>query len=254
MSKKKITTGVIAAAGAGLRMGHLSRILPKCLFPLYDKPIIYYIIQNMQTIGVKNVYVVVNYQRQMIFDYLKEISPQLKVNINFILQKELNGIAGAIMLTKKYIAEPFITILGDDITLTGSLRNLLDTFFNKNALVLEGITREENIGILKRTCCIKLSPDKRIVKIKEKPENPFSRFRGIGIYFFQPSIFDYIAHTPVSSIRNEKEITDTIKLIADKGNAYGEFIKGININVNDYSDLLGAWLTFKKYKLKYAQT
>lgn len=254
MKKRKINIGVIPAAGTGLRMGYLSKILPKCLFPLYDKPIIYHIIQNMKILGVRDIYVIVNYKRHMLFDYLREMAPKLKVKINFIFQNKLGGIADAIMLTRKYIDQPFITILGDDVTLTDSLENLSDTLFDKDALVVEGIVREGEIAILRRTCCVELNVDNKIIKIQEKPKKPFSQLRGVGVYIFQPFIFKYIEETPVSNIRNEREITDTIKLIANKGYAYAEFIKGININVNNYNDLLGAWLSFKEYRLKYAQS
>ncbi len=67
-----------------------------------------------------------------------------------------------------------------------------------------------------------------------------SNYRGIGVYLFDPQVFDYIDLTPVSTKRNEKEITDTIGLMADQGRAYAALIDGTNINVNTSVDLLEA--------------
>jgi dTDP-glucose pyrophosphorylase len=246
MLKKRINIGVIPAAGSGLRLGYLGRILPKCLLPIYDKPLLYYIIKNMSTVGVKTIYIIVNYRCDLIFDYIKQEQDRFKnIKIKFIYQNKLKGIAEAILLVKKYINESFITILGDDASFVSSLKNLVDIYYSKKAIVVEAMVREKNIDILKNTCCLKVDREKRIIRIEEKPKIPFSNLRGAGIYIFDKCIFDYIEKTPISEIRNEREITDTIKLIASEKLAYADFLRGVNVNINTCSDLLSAWLEFK---------
>ncbi len=49
---KKIKVGVIPAAGKGSRLGYLSNILPKPLLPVYDRPIIHHVIDNMKSVGI----------------------------------------------------------------------------------------------------------------------------------------------------------------------------------------------------------
>ncbi len=85
-----------------------------------------------------------------------------------------------------------------------------------------------------------LENDGKIQNAEEKPNNPNSNVRGCGIYIFDPKIYEYIGNTPSSLPRNEKEITNTIKLIAKDNSAYGAFINGVNINVNTSIDLLEA--------------
>jgi bifunctional UDP-N-acetylglucosamine pyrophosphorylase/glucosamine-1-phosphate N-acetyltransferase len=87
-----------------------------------------------------------------------------------------------------------------------------------------------------------------IREIVEKPLAPKSNLRGVGVYLFDPKVFDFIDVTPTSDKRNEKEITDTIGLIAKEGRAYGALINGVNINVNTYSDLLEATKLLLKFK------
>ena len=105
------------------------------------------------------------------------------------------------------------------------------------------------MDILRATCCLELDQERRIVRIVEKPEEPFSYLRGCGIYLFQTDIFKYIEETPLSPLRGESEITQTIALVSKDGKAYGEFINGVNININSCEDLLQASLLTKKFRL-----
>lgn len=246
----EIKFGVIPAAGRGSRMGYLSHILPKCLFPLYDQPIIHANVEKMIGLGIKTIFIIVHYQKDKIKEYFKSVEDSLDIEINFIEQEKLLGIANAIALTKNYLNKPFMVMLGDDCTITGSLQNLVDTFYEKNAIALQAIVREEDIEILRTTCCIKVDSDKKISEIIEKPQNPFSNLRGCGIYLFQNSIYDYIEKTSASGVRNETEITDVISLVAKKNRAFGEFINGSNININSYADLWRASTLVLEHKTR----
>lgn len=235
---KQIEVGVIPAAGRGTRMGYLSSILPKCLFPLFDKPIIHSNVEKMIDLGIKTIHVIVHYQKDKIKEYLRSVQDSIDAEINFIEQKKLLGIANAIMLTKEYVDGPFMVMLGDDCTIVKSLQNLVDTFSENDAVAVEGIVKEKDYKILKSTCSVKVNKNKQITEIVEKPKDPPSNLRGCGIYLFQNVIYDYIKRTPVSNIRNEVEITDVVNLVAKTGSAFGEFIDGFNININSYLDLL----------------
>jgi len=255
----KIKIGVIPAAGKGERMGHLTLFLPKPLLPLYDKPIICKVIENMILMGVEDIYIITYYHRhyhgEVFRSFLKEIRNSISANIHLIeLEKPTSGIAETIYMAKDYINEPFVVILGDDFTVASAsqLQRLINTFFEKNAIAVEGVVIENNMEVIKRACCLLLDNDKRIIKIEEKPEKPFSKYRGIGIYIFSKEIFKYIEKTPILPPRNEKEITNTLALVAQDGKAYGEIINAININVNTREDWVQAILIsmlYKSYKI-----
>jgi dTDP-glucose pyrophosphorylase len=248
---EKIKIGIIPAAGQGKRMGYLSHILPKCLFPLWDKPIIHHIIENMKNIGIEKIYIPVFYQKEKIIEYLNIIKNEITIKI-VELNEPTRGIALTIASVREFVNEPFMVILGDDCTITFSLQNIVNTFFKKNAIVVEGVVREKSKNVLKSTCCLKLDKNKKIIDIIEKPESPISNIRGTGIYVFSPKIFEFIKKTKPSPPRDEVEITNTIKLVAQEGLAYGEFIQGKNINVNTPDDLLKAWIIMKNFKNKYS--
>ena len=238
---KKIKVGVIPAAGHGRRLSSLplTRVLPKCLLPVLNKPILGYVIENMKQIGVEEVYMIVGFKKELIQEYFEDGS-DFGISIKYILQPNPLGIAHAIGLTREDIFEPFAVSLGDDLTISTSLENIVDLFWDKKAVAVEGVVHEANIEKLRQACCMQLEADGKIQNAEEKPCYPNSNVRGCGIYIFDPKVYKYIGNTPTSLPRNEKEITNTLKLIATDNLAYGAFINGVNINVNTSTDLLEA--------------
>lgn len=241
MEMKKIRVGVIPAAGRGNRIVDLplTRILPKPMLPILNRPILEYVIRNMKTLGVKTVYMIVGYKGGIIREYFGS-GADWDIEIEYLEQNNPKGIAQAIGLAENYISEPFLVILGDDLTATKTLDSFARTFGKNNAWAVEAVIPENDVEALKRTCCVTIEDDGRIKEITEKPTNPTSKLRGVGFYLFDPVVFDFIRKTSVSPRRNEKEITDTMQLIAREGKAYSVMIEGTNLNINTLLDLLKA--------------
>jgi dTDP-glucose pyrophosphorylase len=243
----RLRTGIIPAAGLGQRMGNLGDVLPKSLFPLFDRPILHHVIDNMIGVGIERIIIVVHHQKEKIIKYLR--TAEIDAHVEIVEPESLpKGIALSIASAEDYVSKPFMTILGDDVTLSPSLDNLVSCFFDKKALALQGVVKEPNKRVLSRTCCLDLGHGNRIIDVVEKPSNPSGNYRGCGVYVFRNDIFDLIRQTPVSGARNEVEISDTIKLAAKLGKAYAEFINGINVNVNTKEDILRAWQLWKNMR------
>lgn len=248
---RKVKIGVIPAAGKGNRIAELplTQILPKPMLPILNKPILEYIVNEMKDIGIETIYMIVGHKKDIIQKYFEE-GKDFGVNIKYIEQKNPRGIAHAISLTKGLINKPFMVILGDDFTIAESLQNVVDTFWMKNAIAVSGVVIEKNRATLKQTNCVLLDEDNRIKEIIEKPAMPKSNIRGCGIYVFDPIVYNYIKKTSISPIRDEKEITDTLELMAKEGKAYGAYINGINININSLSNLFWATMLVLKNQNK----
>lgn len=226
-------------------MGYLSGILPKCLFPLAEKPILHLAVENAMRLGAREFVIVTHFKENLLRNYCNEVLvPELGIHVDFVHQERLSGLADAILLGRPYIQDPFVVILGDDYTAVTDFDNLLDSFFaHEDAVVLEGIVPESDRAQLAGTCCVERAPDGRMRRIQEKPQTPFSDFRGTGFYLFRPEVFDVIERTPVTPQRHEREITETIRLLAESDRAYAELLRGINLNINTFDDLLNAWNT-----------
>lgn len=240
-----IQKAIIPAAGAGSRMGYLSNILPKCMYPVADKPIIHRVVDNARMLGVTEFIIITHFKEKIIRDYFENVLvPACKIKASFVHQDKLTGLADAIALGADMINEPFAVILGDDFTMATDFNNLLHSFSrHEDAVVLEGLVHETSRRNLMETCCVECSAEGRIVRIEEKPAEPFAQCRGTGFYLFRPEVFSRIRNTPVTNTRHEREITETIKLLAQEGRAYAELIRGVNLNINSFDDLLQAWNT-----------
>jgi dTDP-glucose pyrophosphorylase len=238
---KQIRIGVIPAAGKGSRLKdlQLTKILPKVMLPLLNRPILEHVIQALKDIGVEEIYIIVGHKKNLIIDYFGD-GQEFGVKIKYVEQPAPLGIADAIGRVEHFINEPFIVVLGDSFFLSHNLGDLVKTFWEKNALALEGITVENSIEALKRACNVVLDADERIIDICEKPKNPSSAYRGVGTYIFDPAVFEYIKQTPIGPPREEKEITNTIKLMTTTKKVYAALIKGIEININTLDDLIAA--------------
>lgn len=114
----KIKVGVVPAAGKGRRLNDfpLTKVLPKPMLPILNKPILEYVIDNMKSIGIEEVYIIVGPKKKIIQDYFAD-GKDFDLHITYIEQRPSKGIAHAIGLTKNHISEPFMVILGDDLTI-----------------------------------------------------------------------------------------------------------------------------------------
>lgn len=233
--------GLIPAAGKGNRIDELplTRVLPKPMLPILNKPILEYAIGNMKLLGVRTVYIIVGHKKEAIKQYFGT-GQDWNLEIEYVEQTDPKGIAHAISLVENYVSEPFLVILGDDLTITNSLSNLAETFWKNQAWVVEGTVEEKDVEALKRTCCLMVNENGKVTNIEEKPSRPMSYLRGCGVYIFDPIVFDFIKKTPITPARNEKEITNTLKIMAEHGKVYGHLLNGVNINVNTFGDLLKA--------------
>ena len=110
----QIKDAVIPAAGNNKRLESLklTRILPKPMIPIISKPILEYVISFLAYNEVQNIYLVVNNKKESIINYFGNGS-DFGVNIRYITQENLNGIAGAINLVKDHISDNFLCVLGD---------------------------------------------------------------------------------------------------------------------------------------------
>ena len=121
-----IKNALILAAGKGSRMWPLSENIPKPLLPLGGLPIIERQIQELISVGVKELYILIGYRMKEISDYLD--NAKLDININYIVQEQQNGTGHAVNQAKGKIRGDFYCLNGDIIIDKENLKNLRDNF------------------------------------------------------------------------------------------------------------------------------
>lgn len=174
---------VIMAGGKGTRLDPFTKILPKPLIPLGDKPIIENIMSRFYENGFYQFYIVVNYKKEMIKAYFAENS--LPYKITFVEEDEFYGTAGGMFLLRDTIKQSFV-VTNCDTILDGNYADIFKWHQeHNNIMTIVGSHKEITVpyGVL----CMN---NGALDKIDEKPK--LDLFINTGTYVFEPSVFDTI--------------------------------------------------------------
>jgi len=129
--------------------------------------------------------------------------------------------------------------LGDIYFDAPRIGEMLEVFRAKAADAVLGAVEETSDEVIRRNYCIECDVAGRAVRVVEKPRQPMSRIKGVGVYLFRPVIFDAIRRTPRTAMRDEYEITDSIQiLIEDGGHVRACTCVEADLNVTYPRDLL----------------
>src|SRR5512133_2118361 len=214
--------GVVLAGGSGTRLYPLTRITNKHLLPIYDKPMIYYPIQALVNAGISDILVVTGGNNAGDFLRLLGDGREFGVkHINYIYQERAGGIAGARGLAEHFAdGQKTVVILGDNI-IEGTMRGAGEAFERQESgakILLKEVPDPENYGV-------PVLDGDRIVTIEEKPASPATNLAVIGIYMYDPSVFQVIK-TLRPSGRGEMEITYVNNAFSETGNITYDVLQG----------------------------
>jgi len=207
-----IKKAVVAAAGQGTRMLHLSKDKPKHLIKVQQKPFLSYVLDNLIAAGYTDIIVVVGYEGHKIQDFLKEHGYNVQVvNQYEKVGKERYGTACPLMAVQDNVgSEPFLFIYGDNLYSVADLKalNIDDEYTYVAGLIHE---HPEKYGVLlhdKETGLLK--------EIVEKPQEHVGNCINTGLYKFTTDVFEKLPLIKESP-RGEYELTDVITLLAKEG-------------------------------------
>jgi NDP-sugar pyrophosphorylase family protein len=174
---------IIMAGGRGTRLDPFTKILPKPLIPLCDKPVIENIMNRFNDNGFSRFYIIVNFKKEMIKAYFAESS--LPYSITFIEEDDFYGTAGGMHLLRDIVQQSFV-VTNCDTILDGNYADIFQWHLeHKNIMTIVGSHKEITIpyGVL----CMN---NGTLDKIDEKPK--LDLFINTGTYIFEPSIFNFI--------------------------------------------------------------
>ena len=201
--------GVILAAGKGERLRPLTDDRPKVILKVANRPIIEYVLENLDPF-VDEFVIIVRYEKEKIIETLGD-----EFNgkpITYVDQLPGEGTAKAIESSKEHVGdEEFIVVNGDIYFEEEALRELISAFRRQRAdaaIVVKHFDDLSHFG--------KIETDENFVtNVLEKP-GKVPGYANLGIYAFKPDVFDFIAKTGLSK-RGEYEITDTLNLLIKAG-------------------------------------
>lgn len=200
--------GIILAGGSGTRLGPVTRAINKHLFPIYDKPMIYYPLTTLILAGVKEIQFLSSPDAIPSFKKLLGDGGQWGLNISYSEQDSPTGIAGGLKIaaTAGGDDEPILVILGDNVFFGQGLgRNIADVNSDSTCHIwTQNVRNPESFGIAE----IDLSG--RVLRVVEKPSDYIGNSAVTGLYKFPTGLLSRLGELKPSP-RNELEITEVLE-------------------------------------------
>ncbi len=213
--------GIILAGGTGSRLMPLTKVTNKHLLPIGQKPMIYYPIEKLTSIGIREILIVTGIEHMGDVVSLLGSGKQFGCHFTYKVQDEAGGIAQALGLAENFAQrQPVIVILGDNV-FEDNLKDYADRFISQKTgarVLLKQVPTPQRFGVA-------LLSDDKIIGIEEKPKKPKSDYAIIGIYFYDASVFDVIRELKPSG-RGELEITDVNNAYITKNQLAYDILEG----------------------------
>ncbi|MCS6876202.1 MAG: UTP--glucose-1-phosphate uridylyltransferase GalU [Aquificaceae bacterium] len=269
----EVRKAVLPVAGWGTRFLPATKAMPKEMFPIIDKPVIQFIVEECLDAGIDNIIFVTGRHKRPIehhFDINTDLEKHLEncgktqllknimeisrlVNPIYIRQKEQLGLGHAVLVSEPTVGyEPFIVCLGDVILKDEEsvLTKMMEVYrrFGKSVIAVFEVEEREvsKYGIIDGR---HIERDIHIIDdLIEKPkiEEAPSRLAIVGRYLFTPKIFEKLKVTPPGR-GGEIQLTDAIKLLLEEEAVYA--IK-INSKVYDTGTPMGYLQTMIEFALQ----
>ena len=215
--------GIVLAGGTATRLYPLTIVTNKHLLPIYDRPMIYYPIETLAGMGIREVLVIVGGKSVGDVVELLADGSHFGLDLTYRYQPGAFGIAHAIGLARDFVgADPFCCVLGDNILRGPALAPIAAEFESGPwgaGTLLYRVDDPRRFGVAE------FGPEGRIVGFEEKPQVPKSDLIPIGVYFLRPDSFDVIEHLAPSG-RGEFEITDVLNHYIPGGGLFHRIYDG----------------------------
>jgi len=269
---KQVRKAVFPAAGLGTRFLPATKVIPKEMLALVDKPIIQYGVEEAVASGIEHIIIVTGRGKGAIedhFDISYELDATLEkrakkdllavsrgvsslARVSYVRQKEPLGLGHAVLCAKDLVGdEPFAVILPDDVieAEVPCLKQMIGVFNERGGSVLATMTIEgpsiSAYGVLAGS---EDSDNWRIFnctgmvekpKLKEAP----SKQAIIGRYVLTPRVFELLEQTAPGA-GGEIQLTDGILALVREEKVFGYNFEGKRYDVGDKFGMLQATVEF----------
>ena len=234
------------AAGLGTRFLPATKVLPKELIPVVDRPGIQWAVEEAARAGIEDVLLISSRGKSLLEDHFDR-SPELEerlaakgkdaelaavtaitelARVHSVRQMEPLGFGHAVLQARDHIGnEPFVVMVPDEVVPAprGDEEALLERMISafaehgQSVVAVKEVPREEvsSYGVVDPEFLGgDLAQIKRFVEKPSVEEAP-SNLASVGRYVLSPGIFDELARTK-PGVGNEIQLTDAIQGLIEK--------------------------------------
>ncbi len=175
---------LLMAGGRGVRLSPLTRSDPKPLLAVGDRPLLETLILEMSAQGFRSFFISIRYLGEKIRRHFQD-GERLGVRIEYLVESEALGTAGALALLPEALSEPVIVVNGDVLTKL-NFRTLLQ-FHEGNDAAATMCVSEYSMTVPYGVVAMS---GRRVVGIEEKPHSRY--LINAGIYVLSPDVMGLI--------------------------------------------------------------
>ena len=196
--------GILLAGGTGSRLYPMTKTVSKQLLPVYDKPMVYYPLSTLLSLGISEILIITTPRDQEAFTSLLSDGSQLGCSFSYAVQPKPNGLAEAFLIGADFIGNDSVTlILGDNLFYGSAIQKQSPSKADFGGGLIFGM----HVQNPKRYGIVELDADGEVKSIEEKPNHPKSNLAIPGLYFFDHTVVEKATQVKPSA-RGELEITD----------------------------------------------
>jgi len=275
----EVTKAVVPVAGLGTRFLPATKVTPKVMMPVVDKPAIQYVVEEAASAGLSNILLITGEGQQSIADHferardlearlaargnqkaLAEVrAPSELASVSYVRQDAPRGLGHAVYCAADHVGdEPFAVMLGDD--LIDARDDLLAKMiaarkrYGGSIIALMEVPPDQ----ISAYGCAAFKPtdDHDIVAVTDLIEKPDaneapSNWILIGRYVCDPLIFSVLRDTPPGR-GGEIQLTDALRTLAladrgsstDGGGVHGVLFRGRRYDTGNKQDFLRTTVEF----------
>lgn len=252
----KVKKALFPVGGLGVRFLPATIAVPKEMFPIVDKPLIQFMVEEAKAAGIEQIIFITSRGKQAIETYfdrsdrlekaledrhdyrrlhLIRNNPFKPEEIFFVKQDEPLGLGHALWYARHFIGdEPFAVILPDDFIMADKpcLKQMVEAYRGGNMVAVTPVSDQDvaRYGIVETRSV----GDSRVMRMLEKPKlhETSSRLGIVGRYILEPAVFDYLDQK-IRGKGNEIQLTDAIASQMTHSEVYAFKFEGQRFDCGD---------------------
>lgn len=257
--------GVILAAGYGTRFLPVTRVVPKELLPIVNRPALDLVVQEMADAGIRDVLVITSRRKRGIEDWFdtdvelegrvgRERLQVPTVRATFLRQAEMKGTGHALLMAREFAgSDPVVVAFPDDLFGAPNCSASLIAAWRRtgcSVLACGDLTGQDvsRYGVID---AVREAGELRVRGIAEKPARGTepSHIVSWGRYLYTPEMFEALAEGWARHQGDgEFYATDAITTLARRGRMVAEVVASPRY---DTGDVLGYLTTVVELGLQH---